>query len=227
MLLIRLLIFLTIHALLTGCGSGSEKEKVIRSVVDKNDSRYIIFVSKKSFTLQVYNRDAEIIAEYPAGYGKNSDRKPKLYEGDNRTPEGVYFIDGIFSMDAARGTHSYQRLAALNRIYFKASEGFYKFGDDSLDLGDNAYGPRFYSIDYPNEDDKKRYNEAVQKGDVPLRNGKPAGPGFGIAIHGNNDTPGVGQLSSSGCIRLYNSDIVELDSYVEEGTPVIITSKWD
>jgi len=53
-------------------------------------------------------------------------------------------------------------------------------------------------------------------------NGKIPGIGYGIGIHGNNDEAGVGKRSSSGCIRMYNRDVVEIERFVQLGTPVII-----
>ncbi|HZL40569.1 MAG TPA: L,D-transpeptidase [Pseudolabrys sp.] len=42
------------------------------------------------------------------------------------------------------------------------------------------------------------------------------------AIHGTNRPQSVGGFVSHGCIRMYNSDIRELYSLVEVGTPVIV-----
>ncbi len=44
----------------------------------------------------------------------------------------------------------------------------------------------------------------------------------GYLIHGTNDPSSVGQLVSSGCIRMFNKDIEKLFSMVDEGTPVHI-----
>src|SRR5579862_3655356 len=42
------------------------------------------------------------------------------------------------------------------------------------------------------------------------------------AIHGTNRPQSIGGFVSHGCIRMYNSDIRELYSLVEVGTPVIV-----
>jgi len=42
------------------------------------------------------------------------------------------------------------------------------------------------------------------------------------AIHGTNQPGSIGGFVSHGCIRMYNSDILELYRLVEVGTPVIV-----
>ncbi len=44
----------------------------------------------------------------------------------------------------------------------------------------------------------------------------------GYLIHGNNNPSSIGRLVSSGCIRLYNSDIEQLFYAIAPGTPVHI-----
>jgi murein L,D-transpeptidase YafK len=157
-------------------------------------------------------------ASYPAGYGLNPDGGTKLQAGDNRTPEGLYYVNEILSMDASRDSESYIKLKRMNEVFWTARDGHYKYGTN-LDLGADAYGPRFFRIDYPNENDKKRYEDNLRSG---ILEGKNPGIGGGIAIHGNNDYPSVGYKSSSGCVRLYNKDLLELERYIVLGTPVII-----
>lgn len=54
----------------------------------------------------------------------------------------------------------------------------------------------------------------------------------GYLIHGNNNPNSIGQLVSSGCIRMHNEDVLELYNYIEKGTPVHIINHankagWD
>ena len=46
--------------------------------------------------------------------------------------------------------------------------------------------------------------------------------GGGIAIHGNNDPDSIGHLATSGCIRMLNDDVIELEQFIQIGTPVYI-----
>lgn len=41
-------------------------------------------------------------------------------------------------------------------------------------------------------------------------------------IHGTNDPSSIGKAVSKGCIRMYNKDVLELSSYVPNGTEVFI-----
>ncbi len=200
------------------------KEDLIRKAFRGYKGRHVVFVSKKNFRLEVYDRRMAVVAAYSIGYGSNPDMKPKLCEGDNRTPEGVYAVNEILSMDADKKSPSYRVLRDMNKKYFRAREGHSKFGEPGVDLGDNAYGPRYFGIDYPNDQDRKRYRESLGKATIPVVRGKAAGIGYGIAIHGNNDENAIGHLSSNGCVRMYNRDVVEFEQYIQLGTPVIISA---
>jgi lipoprotein-anchoring transpeptidase ErfK/SrfK len=41
-------------------------------------------------------------------------------------------------------------------------------------------------------------------------------------IHGTNEPWSIGQAMSSGCIRLFNQDIIHLHNRTEIGTPVVV-----
>ena len=194
----------------------------IKQVFTSHRGRYAIVIIKNKFILEVYNSSYEMVNSYKIGYAHNPDMKPKLYEGDNRTPEGVYEVNEILSMDAGKESESYKKLQNMNRVYFKKSNGYHKYSDPDSDLGDNAYGPRYFGISYPNEKDVKNYKEAFDRGEIPVVRGKSAEIGYGIAIHGNNDEESIGHLCSSGCVRMYNKDIVNIEKYIMLSTPVII-----
>lgn len=215
-------VFLIPLLLFSSASCGRDGRSRVKKIFSTYHGPYVIYVSKKNYTLTVFNRDLVDVVSYRIGYGKNPDGKTKLYEGDNRTPEGIYHIKEILSMDADKSSNAYRKLKMLNGVYFRTSSGHHRFGKPDVDLGDNAYGPRFYMLDYPQEKDKKRYSRALEKGKIPLRKGKRAGIGFGIAIHGNNDPPSIGHRVSSGCIRMFNQDIIEMDQYIRMGMPVLI-----
>jgi murein L,D-transpeptidase YafK len=202
------------------------KETRIKRAFNGFTGNYIVYVSKKNFLMEVYNRRLEPVAGYRIALGSNPDCKAKLHEGDNRTPEGFYRINEILSIDADKKSPSYKTLRKMNKKFFRAREGHCRFGMPGVDLGDNAYGPRFYGLDYPNGEDRKRYRKALRSGDIPEdRDGHAPDIGWGIGIHGNNDENSVGNLSSNGCIRMYNRDVVEFEQYIQLGTPVIISSE--
>jgi len=209
--------------ILNSC-SNSKKE-LLQKAFSTYRGRYAIVIIKKKFLLEVYDSSFEKVSSYKIGFAHNPDVKPKLYEGDNRTPEGIYSINEILSMDAGKESESYRKLLNMNKVFFKKSNGYHKFKNPEFDLGDNAYGPRFFGISYPNGEDTRNYAEALARGEIPVINGKPAGIGYGIAIHGNNDEDSIGHLCSSGCIRMFNRDVVDLEKYVMLSTPVIILHK--
>lgn len=57
-------------------------------------------------------------------------------------------------------------------------------------------------------------------GEYALRLGLPA-----YLVHGTNDPVGVGQRSSSGCVRMFPEDIEALFKSVKVGTPVLIINE--
>jgi lipoprotein-anchoring transpeptidase ErfK/SrfK len=216
MLLILLLII---------CSCSDSKRDYLKKIFLSHKGKYALVVIKNKFALEVYGSDFKKINSYIIGFGSNPDMLPKLHEGDNRTPEGIYEINEILSMDAGRDSQTYTKLRKMNEVYFKAKDGYHKYKDQTQDLGDNAYGPRYYGINYPNMEDRKRYQKAIAEGRIPLFKGRTADIGYGIAIHGNNDEASIGHLCSSGCIRMYNRDIVDIEKYLMLSTPVIILSE--
>ncbi len=207
-------------------GIHRNEEKKIKDAFADYSGRYVIYVSKKNFTLTVFNRRLRAVKKFNIGYGLNPDKKPKLYHGDERTPEGLYRVTEILSLRARKRSRSYRKLKAMNNIYFRAKHGYYRYGREDVDLGKRSYGPRFFRLDYPNSVDISRYNDALENGKIPiLEDGRFRSIGSGIGIHGNNDPPSIGHLSSSGCVRLHNRDVIKLDKYIELNTPVIISSE--
>lgn len=69
-------------------------------------------------------------------------------------------------------------------------------------------------INYPNDDDKARYNALVKSGTIPKR-----GAGDLIEIHGDG---GKGRNWTAGCVALTNSEMDKLFDLVSVGTPVTI-----
>jgi len=70
-------------------------------------------------------------------------------------------------------------------------------------------------LNYPNEEDKRRFEEAKKKGLIP----KNARIGGLIEIHGDG---GQGIDWTEGCVALQNEDMKELFNLTSKGTPVYI-----
>lgn len=70
-------------------------------------------------------------------------------------------------------------------------------------------------IDYPNDDDKKRFAEEKRKGNIPRR----ANIGDLLELHGGG---GKGVNWTNGCVAFTNHDMDDLYSRVSEGTRITI-----
>jgi len=92
-------------------------------------------------------------------------------------------------------------------------EGRYKV-EKKKDLGQSIYH-RALLLDYPNKDDRKRFEGAKKRGEIPRR----ADIGGLIEIHGGG---GRGQNWTDGCVALKNADMDDLFKRVRVGTRVTI-----
>lgn len=208
------------------------------------EKKYIIYISKEQKKLFLIDGKQKVIKEYKIATGANEG--PKLYSGDNRTPEGEYEITKILSYkkpqyliekekslnkkELKKLLQEYEKwrneLKKMNDTYLRAKDGHKKFGTE-VDLGYNSYGPVFIRINYPNEQDKKNYEKAKKENKIPKENGNFKSIGTGIAIHGTNDENSIGHNASSGCVRMRNEDIEDLLFYIEPKLKVIIKGGKD
>ncbi len=188
------------------------------------NQKYILYVHKGIFRLYVYDLRMQVVAEYPAGYGSNPDRRAKLYLSDRRTPEGIFRITNVIDKNAHKLSRSFQEWFIMDNLNLRAEDGYYKFRHPEEGMGMHAYGPVVFMLDYPTKNDYGRYYFALKRNWIPrTSNGTPDGIGFGIAIHGQNDADMVGHPSSPGCIVMHNTDVIELGKYAKAGTIVIIS----
>jgi murein L,D-transpeptidase YafK len=129
-----------------------------------------LVVYKGEHRLEAYS-GSTLVRTYRIAIGSGG-AGPKRYEGDGRTPEGVYRIDRRHQ----------------SRLYH-----------------------RFLHVSYPNDDDRRRYRELKERGEVP----EGAGIGGDIGIHGESKDPEVRPLGRSvdwtaGCIAVSDAEIEEL-----------------
>ncbi len=92
-------------------------------------------------------------------------------------------------------------------------EGIYRI-TQKKDGGRTKFGKALL-INYPNDEDRKRFAQDKKKGLIPAS----AGIGGLIEIHG---TGGKGVDWTDGCVALRNSDMAVLYRLVDPGTPVVI-----
>lgn len=81
---------------------------------------------------------------------------------------------------------------------------------------------RFLALDYPNAEDRARFEALKRSGAIP----RNASPGGGIGIHGTwpNDDYMIDRYKNwtNGCISLKNGDVQDLYAFIPVGTPVEI-----
>ncbi|MGE5235474.1 MAG: L,D-transpeptidase family protein [Acidobacteriota bacterium] len=75
-------------------------------------------------------------------------------------------------------------------------------------------------INYPNDDDRQRFDQGKRRGTIPHR----AGIGSLIEIHGEG---GQGRDWTDGCVALRNEDMDRLYPRVRVGTPVTIVGTYE
>ncbi|MEA3223390.1 MAG: L,D-transpeptidase family protein [Thermodesulfobacteriota bacterium] len=78
--------------LLVPCLLSASQEKVPIALIDVSDGDYTILVDKALQELYLYSGRSQI-EMFPCSTGKNSGDKE--VKGDNRTPDGIYFFEGL------------------------------------------------------------------------------------------------------------------------------------
>jgi hypothetical protein len=92
-------------------------------------------------------------------------------------------------------------------------EGRYKI-TSKRNVGQTAYYKAFM-LDYPNQEDRKRFDEMRRRGEIP----RGVGPGSLIEIHGEG---GRAKDWTKGCVAVSNDHMDKLFPRVRVGTPVTI-----
>lgn len=153
-----------------------------------------IEIHKKQHALQLWNEE-KLIAEYPVGLAKNP-TGAKEKEGDNKNPEGSYYICNKNSRSQyhlALGI-SYPNIEDANRGY---EEGLINESEKN-------------SLVYANEHGKKPDWYTALGGE--------------IMIHGQKGEQGSETDWTRGCFAVDNEIMDFIWDYVEVGTPVLITA---
>ncbi len=82
----------------------------------------------------------------------------------------------------------------------------------------------FLKLNYPNNVDRRRYEDLVSEHAIPRYHGRPISEGDGIGIHGTDEPIlNTGNVNwTTGCISVDNGAIDELEALLPIGTLVII-----
>jgi hypothetical protein len=138
--------------------------------------------------------------------------------------------DAAFVVDKLRRKMTVYRAGKAAKVYsvdlgLGGMERKLRAGDDATPEGlyriQEIRGPgqtryyRAFLLDYPNAQDRKRFEEARRKGLIP----RGAGPGSLIEIHGEG---GRDQDWTKGCVALTNREMDDLAALAKVGTPVAI-----
>jgi len=138
--------------------------------------------------------------------------------------------DTAFVVDKLRRRMTVYRAGRAAKVYsvdlgLGGMERKLRAGDDATPEGlykiQEIKGPgqtryyRAFLLDYPNAQDRKRFEEARKKGLIP----RGAGPGSLIEIHGEG---GRDQDWTKGCVALTNREMDDLAALAKVGTPVAI-----
>jgi hypothetical protein len=144
--------------------------------------------------------------------------------------------DGTYAVIVNKSAHKTYLIRAGNVVKTYNSELGYNAAHQKMFSGDGAtpegkytvsvarqHGSRYYKallINYPNDSDKRRFQENKSKGLISAR----ARIGGLIEIHGEG---GRGLDWTEGCVALTNKDMDHLMQFVGVGIPVTIVRKSD
>lgn len=159
----------------------------------------LLVISKSSHSLTLF-KEGQPIKKYTCVFGVNPDGD-KLQQGDNRTPEGTFFITDKEKL----GNHPY-----LGRTWL------------GLSYPDIRHAERAVRQNLISSDQYQAIVAANSSGYMPPQNTKLGG---WIGIHGGREDLTKQTIDwTEGCIAMLDSDLEELYSLISPGTKVIIQS---
>ncbi len=159
----------------------------------------VLLISKSAHTLTLV-KDGRPVKKYFCVFGVNPDGD-KLQQGDNRTPEGVFFITDKEKL----GNHLYLGRTWLGISYPAVS-----------------HAERAIHQNLINSDQYQAILAANKAGNMPPQNTRLGG---WIGIHGGREDLTRQKINwTEGCIAMLESDLEELYTIITPGTKVIISS---
>lgn len=125
--------------------------------------------------------------------------------------------------DGGKKLKSYKVDLGFNAAYQKMFAGDGATPEGRYKVTEVKHSSRYYKallLNYPNDDDKKRFAANKKSGRISKR----AGIGKLIEIHGHG---GQNKNWTDGCVALADHDMLELMKYARAGTPVTIVRKLE
>lgn len=159
----------------------------------------VLVISKSSHTLTLF-KEGQAVKKYTCVFGVNPDGD-KLQQGDNRTPEGTFYITDKEQL----GNHPY-----LGRTWM------------GLSYPAVTHAERAVRQSLISPDQYQSILDANRKGALPPQN---TGLGGWIGIHGGRENLTKEKINwTEGCIAMLDSDLEELYSIITPGTKVVIVA---
>ena len=160
---------------------------------------FLLLISKSAHTLTLF-KEGQAIKKYSCAFGVNPDGD-KLQQGDNRTPEGTFYITDKEKL----GNHPY-----LGRTWM------------GLSYPATSHAERAIKQNLISSEQYQAILEANRRGAMPPQNTRLGG---WIGIHGGREDLTKQKIDwTEGCIAMLDSDLEELYSIITLGTKVIIKS---
>ncbi len=125
--------------------------------------------------------------------------------------------------DGGKKLKTYKVDLGFNAAYQKMFAGDGATPEGTYRVTEVKHSSRYYKallLNYPNDDDKKRFAANKRNGRISKR----AGIGKLIEIHGHG---GQNKNWTDGCVALADNDMLELMKYARVGTPVTIVRKLE
>jgi murein L,D-transpeptidase YafK len=157
----------------------------------------LLVISKSAQTLTLF-KEGQAVKRYICVFGVNPDGD-KLQQGDNRTPEGTFFITDKEKL----GSHPY-----LGRTWL------------GLSYPATNHAERAVSQNLISQEQYRAIVAANRIGAIPPQNTRLGG---WIGIHGGREDLTRRKVNwTEGCIAMLDSDLEELYASISLGTKVII-----
>jgi len=178
---------------------GQQAVRASATLIEVNKEPLLLVISKSSQTLTLF-KEGQAIKKFTCVFGVNPDGD-KLQQGDNRTPEGTFYIT-----DKERlGNHPY-----LGRTWL------------GLSYPAESHAERAVRQSLIDSEQYQAIIDANRIGSLPPQNTKLGG---WIGIHGGREELTQKKINwTEGCIAMLDSDLEELYSIIKPGTKVVIVS---
>lgn len=191
------IVFIVMFAVFLLCGYSIQSAAAVFASPEQEP--LLLVISKSTHTVTLF-KEGQPVKKFPCAFGVNPDGD-KLQQGDNRTPEGTFFITDKEKL----GNHPY-----LGRTWF------------GLSYPAISHAERAVRQNLISSEQYQAILNANRSGEIPPQNTRLGG---WIGIHGGREDLTKEKINwTEGCIAMLEADLEELYTVVRPGTKVIIRS---